>query len=71
MGYTPKHAKPVSLASATRASRHGLFAISGPSKGRHAAIGTTVAGDRIIVTGGGTAVPAREDKTVIRERNAA
>ena len=44
MGYTPKHAKPASPRETAPASsrRHGLFAISEPSKGRH----TTTAGPR-------------------------
>ena len=37
MGYTPKHAKPASLNNnATANRRHALFAINGPSRGRHA-----------------------------------
>jgi hypothetical protein len=53
MGYTPKHAKPASLRETAPASsrRHGLFAISEPSKGRH----TTPAGTR---QDGGAAAPA-------------
>lgn len=51
MGYTPKHAKPVSVKDAAPVSRrNGLFAISEPRKGRH----TATSGAR---QNGGTAAP--------------
>lgn len=51
MGYTPKHAKPVSLNTTTAAHpRYALSALSGP-RGRHAAPAGVIRQD------GGTAVP--------------
>lgn len=78
MGYTPKHARPASLADGARGSRTGLFAISGTRRGRHAGTDTTAAGTDATASpaaaiGGaavGAAAPGREDETAAPERSA-
>lgn len=81
MGYTPKHARPASLADGARGSRTGLFAISGTRRGRHAGTDTTAVGTDTIAVGtdataspaaavGGAAAPGREDETAAPERSA-
>jgi hypothetical protein len=60
MGYTPKHAKPASPRETAPASsrRHGLFAISGPSKGRHTATAGTRRGEGTVAPEARTAKAA-------------
>lgn len=68
MGYTPKHARPASLADGARGSRTGLFAISGTRRGRHA--GTDATASPATAAAVGAAAPGREDETAAPERSA-